>query len=173
MSLKYNLFCIQGTCVQCDLIVRFFAFWGIVYFWQLFENCRSRQNFWAMHFFHGKIYTLILTTMGWATFWGIFHKHIRSLWLRSSWAWNVFIGSFFSDAADVWKAAKVNQALRSVKKNIDPWTWLGDHEHLSIRRPNVSIDLFNNTKTVLNIYFSPSKSYIIFRLLFYFSWEIS
>jgi hypothetical protein len=33
-----------------------------------FENDRPSANFWAT-FFHGSSYALILTKLGWATFW--------------------------------------------------------------------------------------------------------
>jgi hypothetical protein len=52
-----------------------FAQWVIVYFGHQLENYRSSAHFWAT-FFHGTSYTyvLILTKIGWASFWATFSQ---------------------------------------------------------------------------------------------------
>jgi hypothetical protein len=39
----------------------------------MFKTYRSSTNFEA-NFFHGKVFVLTLTKMGWATFWAIFSR---------------------------------------------------------------------------------------------------
>jgi hypothetical protein len=51
---------------QGDKIGRVFADWAIVYFGLLFENYKSRPNYWAT-FFHGET----CEKTGWATVWAI------------------------------------------------------------------------------------------------------
>jgi hypothetical protein len=61
------------ACCQGDQIGRIFAFRVSVFFGLLFENYRSSLKF--GHFsYNGERCGLILTKIGWATFWAIFSQ---------------------------------------------------------------------------------------------------
>jgi hypothetical protein len=64
---------------QGDKIVRIFAQRAIAYFRQFHKNYRGGPIFWDS-FFRSIAYVLILTKIGWATFWGVFlQTHLVAL----------------------------------------------------------------------------------------------
>jgi hypothetical protein len=74
--LFYSKKSIYGT--QGDQIGRIFVLWMIVWM-SVLENDKSSPHFWPNFwatFPHSLKYAIILTNMGWATFWAIFFTNL-------------------------------------------------------------------------------------------------